>query len=495
MFPIMDLPEELFARILKMSLVDRPPHLLHKRHVRERGYIYWRSGPPVTNARVCKSWQKLVYSTPLLWSSVQLNANHLRIGNAILRVFSKWITKAGASPLIIEFQLERASDERFLMNLYALMTFIEVIYSKQVQHLAITFPPGLPAIPLTRRISEAFRDAPFLESLSLKMPRRSSYFDERSLINLYDGSPNLNSLKCAPYLNLVRPFNSQNSLTEVDLGPFGEALDSSLNTLRNLPNVEKFKMALHFKTEIPTLMDPLELSQLKELRVSHARPLAPNPGYQAKWDDFFSKIHAPKLSKLTVKGRSPQLQAENGTVNPQNLEWTNVESFLANSSHPPIAELNLADVIIGGGHLRSALSMMTELVVLKLIRLRCTDDISHALQVPIDLGGSKTRFTCPRLDEIRIEILEESTYNSLHVADMLYTRCHGPNTSLTYTKPRSIAINNINFNVVQYLWNLFARRKDIGNLQGYQVVNRVLGYTWEEVLGNGYTLWITKDSD
>jgi len=75
-FPIMNLPEELFAKTLKMSLGDRAPQLLHKRRKRERGVVYWRSGPPTTYTPWCASPGRNLFIRPLSFgppsSSIQI---------------------------------------------------------------------------------------------------------------------------------------------------------------------------------------------------------------------------------------------------------------------------------------------------------------------------------------------------------------------------------------------------------------------------------------
>ncbi len=421
-FPIMNLPEELFAKILKMSLGDRAPQLLHKRRKRERGVVYWRSGPPITYALVCKSWEKSVYSTPQLWSSIKLNSNHLRIGDAVLRLFVNWLARAGTSPLTIELQMESALDHpnRLFRNLDVIMAFIDVLYSKQVQHLTIIFPPGPVASTLPKRISVALRDAHLLESVSLKVPGGSSNFDPQSTITFDHGVPKLKTLKCAPWLSYVQLLSRQVSLTELDLRSRVNPLEISLIVLTNAPNVEKVEMTIDFQSISPISM--VSLSHLRELSILFPYPSMPM-GREVTWDDFFSRIHAPKLSKLTVKDWNSRIEAgpQAAFVVPHNHEWRNLETLLADSSHPPIVESSLIDVAVEGNRLRSALSMTTNLVVLKLIRLRCIDDMARALKVRSGgPGGGAAICICPRLEDIRIEIPKGPVYDHVRVARMLY---------------------------------------------------------------------------
>ncbi|KLO10155.1 hypothetical protein SCHPADRAFT_999754 [Schizopora paradoxa] len=495
-FPIMDLPEDLFVKILKMSFGDRPPHLLHKRRRRERGYTYWRLGPPVTYARVCKSWEKIVYSTPLLWSSVQLNSNHFRIGDAILKILSDWMSRAGTSPLTIELQMETPLEPRFHRNLDVIMALIELFYIRTIRHLTVVFPQWSSPSYIHRRISVACGNAPMLESLTLKVPGRREPTipgDTGCMISLSGGSPKLKTLHCSPFPHLVRILAPHTQLTAVDLGDHGEKMEAILDALKNVPNVKKLRIALDFYHCTPH-EEPLELSELEELSVSYAKPWASIfEGWKEDmtWDDFFSRIRAPTLSKLIVIGNFSLSQNRR-----QENQWTNFDLFLANSSYPPILELSLFEVIIGGGHLRSSLSMIPSLATLKLARLRCTDDIFDALYVsPGSPGARKIHCICPHLQDIRIEILEGSTYRQSHVARLIYTRCRAPAIKDSYSKPKSIAINKVDGAVVMSLRAKFSRYAEIQTLDivGHDDAYRIMGYTCSEVSGNGYTLWLTKD--
>lgn len=404
--------------------------------------------------------------------------------------------------MTIELQMESALDHpsRLFRNLDVIMAFIDVLYSKQVQHLTIIFPPGPVASTLPKKISVALQDAHLLESVSLKVPKGSSNFNPQSTIIFDREVPKLKTLKCAPWLSHVQLLSRQVSLTELDLRSRVNTLEISLIVLKNAPNVEKVEMTIDFQSISPISM--VSLSHLRELSISFAYPSMPM-GREVTWDDFFSRIHAPKLSKLTVKDWNSRIEAgpQAAFVVPHNHEWRNLEAFLADSSHPPIVELSLIDVAVEGNRLRSALSMMTNLVALKPIRLRCIDDTARALKVRSGSsggpGGGVAICICPRLEDIRIEIPKGPVYDHVRVARMLYTRCRGPavnNDSVMYTKPRSIAINNINRFVIQYLWKLFAPHEDyqFSEEESDDDVVQVLGYTWAMVIGNGLSLWISE---
>ncbi len=71
------------------------------------------------HALVCKSWKKLIYSSPRLWSSVTVNSNHLRIGHAAVRLFVNWLNRAKSHPLTIELNFEGTVHHRTMDTPYA----------------------------------------------------------------------------------------------------------------------------------------------------------------------------------------------------------------------------------------------------------------------------------------------------------------------------------------------------------------------------------------
>ncbi|KLO10168.1 hypothetical protein SCHPADRAFT_532391 [Schizopora paradoxa] len=453
-FRIMDLPEELFLNIIVLSYGNRPPLLLHKRRKRERGHVYWRSGAPITYALVCKSWRRLIYSSPRLWASVTVNSNHLRIGDTAIRLFVNWLTRAKSHPLTIELNLEAETSLRYDGDhtLDILLAFVEMLYSKYVRKLSISLPPVHLDL-VSRRLSAIFLDAPFLEVFSLKIPtsrplRSASIAVNRPLVLLIDnGVPNLRAINIVSWTITAHVRNPQTSLTKLVLRYRILSLDDILETLQKTPLLEILDVKVDCKSHVKHLM--INLAYLRELSVAlHRASDALDNGTILTPDHFFLSIRAPSISKLVV-GASHF-----------GHHWGTILNFLSNSSRPPIVKFHLIRVHMEVWRLQFALSLMPKLETLELSGLAWMDGISKTLT--IYRTPSSPCPPCPNLQELRIKILKGLEYDAEAFTFMIISRCRGyyagstvaDGDDLSCLSPRSVVIINVGEHEKETLLNL-----------------------------------------
>lgn len=478
-FRIEDLPEELFINILALSFGDRPPPLLHKKRLQERGTVLWRTGPPATYALVCRSWRKLVFSSPRLWSSVMVNSNHLRIGDAAIRLFVNWLTRAKSHPLTIELYLEDAGNVRMPPStLDILLAFVEMLYSKYVRELSITLPRAHHDLA-SRRLSALLLDAPWLETFSLRVPALRSlrpvvYSSPPRPLDLHiaEGVPNLRVININSWLCTASVRSRQTSLTKLILGRRALPLDEVLRTLQNTPQVESFQVTINYM-EYPNT-PTVRLAHLRDLSVSffHVHEKITTC---STMDYFFLSIRAPRISKVVLNASHDRCR------------WETILNFISNSSQPPIAVFSLSRIDVEVWRLQFALSLMPKLETLTLGGLRCMDGISKALK--IYRSPSAPCPPCPNLQVLRIEIPKDVVYDAEEFTFMIFSRCRGyylgnavtDGDALSCLSPRSIIINNVGQHEKETLLGLISMEW-----------SGCANYTCKAVGRNGNTLVITK---
>jgi len=130
---------------------------------------------------------------------------------------------------------------------------------------------------------------------------------------------------------------------------------------------------------------------------------------------------------------------------------------------------------------------MPKLGALKLAKLRYVDGISKLLKVY--RSPSAPCPPCPDLQELRIEILDETEYDAEQFVLMVFSRCRGyykdstvaDGDSLSCSTPSSIVINNVGLHEKETLLGLIGTEW-----------SGCSNYTCKAVGHNGKTLVITK---
>lgn len=90
-FGLFKLPEELWSDIFLLTLPNKPGFTPHE--------------SPAVLIGVCRSWRRIAFRTPLLWSSFSLESRSGRVTKSLLELAKSWIIRSGDCLLDIDLRL------------------------------------------------------------------------------------------------------------------------------------------------------------------------------------------------------------------------------------------------------------------------------------------------------------------------------------------------------------------------------------------------------
>ncbi|KAJ3800696.1 hypothetical protein GGU11DRAFT_366974 [Lentinula aff. detonsa] len=361
------LPADILAEIFSMiCLGDYSLKINRPGPLSKESFL---SSPTLVLTQICSYWRSLVFSLPLLWSSLSIESRHLYGRPALASLVVAYISRSGSVPLT--FQL-KSDDDAPEVELQVFDALLEHASRWQKATLLVSSPWLLRAkTKLDSRLVPGSICFPKLEHLVLDV-QRDSRFDKDVMYlpsQIIQSSPRLNTFHGLGYDFLLRArgfgnsYGNQSLVTKLVLHRFtGRSLSRLLRCFPILEifNLGGFELAENASTHVG-LEEELPLYTSRVTHLCHSAP----------WDTFqtgaWQSLRLPNLTSLDLRHKDypltelSSLLCQSGTslteVKLYNFPLVEILRFL--SSHPSVLHLS----VHVDGELRSLNQLTTGLTL------------------------------------------------------------------------------------------------------------------------------------
>ena len=333
--PILHLPSEMTLEIFTTYLSGISwDHLAS-------GQSLSVSQTPLLFGRICNAWRELAWSTPILWSSIQLDLMEYRVTPLDPALVEQWLVRSGTSPLSICVVSDQGRVPAFESSTWPILKLV-ARHAERWRNAALKLPLYLydPIIFIKGRL-------PSLQCLRLSFEDK---YDRRIQLGTFSVAPRLSDF-CLTGSNLPHFVLTTNQLTKLTLR--GIDAGACLDMLRRSPNVTHcaIQYVFHVGTVRNTLAPHLETL---ELSCSASSETISN---------IFDSLNIPAARNISCRG---QLEGD--------FPHSHFISLISRSSCS-LQQLSLANLVITHHHILECLQAVPSLRSLSLQALLIPSDM------------------------------------------------------------------------------------------------------------------------